>query len=367
MSVVNKMLQDLEARSAEGNVVQANYTPSQSPRVTLVTMAVAIVILVAAIIGFVLLDGQAHVADGNVPASGLSTRDTVPAQQAGMAVPTPHIDMSAPAPTQPDNPIAESDTTPAEAEPAQDAVVMARAPVVDTQVAKSEPLQVEKNSQPDASEGTDSEAKVLSEPSQTFTKSSGTRSTQSGSLKERARLALRSGSQIEAIGLLQELLSQQPDDPDTRKHLASALFSSGQPEKAENVLLEGLRQHTDSVTIRGMLARLYFSQTHLRQAFDVLAVLDVQHHDIPADVLALRATLAQQLSLHKQAEQDYRALLSKQPDNAQWWLGYGVVNERLQKFSEALASYQKVKELGPLTEDVMVFVDTRVRALTEVD
>ena len=84
------------------------------------------------------------------------------------------------------------------------------------------------------------------------------------------------------------------------------------------------------------------------------------------DFVSFRASLAEKIKRYDVARSDYRQLLESQPEESRWWLGYAVSLERLEENSGALQAYQRVASLGQLPQDVMQFVQQRIRFLAGI-
>jgi len=177
-----------------------------------------------------------------------------------------------------------------------------------------------------------------------------------------ADLAMQSGNKELAAGLLQSVIDIEPRNLDARKKLSSLLFAQGRAAQASELLAQGLKLSPSDNAMRLMQARLLFRTDNADKALGLLK----QHPAgvIPNDeLLSFRAVLADKQGDYAQSLLDYKQLMIQQPDTARWWLGLGVSQDKQGLKQEAVASYKKVKQLNQLSEQVLSFVEQRLAAL----
>ncbi|WP_371193515.1 tetratricopeptide repeat protein [Glaciecola sp. SC05] len=182
------------------------------------------------------------------------------------------------------------------------------------------------------------------------------------SLREQARIALNDDDIKGALSALETLIFEYPEDIRARKQLASLLFSHHGVERAYQILKDGLVLTPADNAMRVMLARVAFKTGNYQDAHNALA-----EHPFPnlADVelISFRAALAERLSQYENAYEDYKLLVAREPRNAKWWLGLGVSQDKLKLVQPALESYRQAKDLKQLPTQVDTFVDQRIAAL----
>ncbi|MDO6713223.1 tetratricopeptide repeat protein [Aliiglaciecola sp. 2_MG-2023] len=184
-------------------------------------------------------------------------------------------------------------------------------------------------------------------------------------LKQQVQIALKRGDDRTAINLLEKLVEVTPENTTARKRLASMLFAQGNHDKADKTLQKGIDLYPGNLELRIMQARLYDQLKKPVQGFELLMAHTVSAFQAP-DYVAYRATLAQKANKFEQAKLDYQQLAKSQSANAKWWLGLAVVEERLGNMSEALEAYRHVKQLSQMSVEVEEFVEQRIRYLAEV-
>ncbi|WJG09705.1 tetratricopeptide repeat protein [Aliiglaciecola sp. LCG003] len=181
-------------------------------------------------------------------------------------------------------------------------------------------------------------------------------------LRQQVQIALARGDDDSAIELLKKLLQVAPDNDAARKRLASMQFANGNQLQADHVLIEGMSRQPDNYDLRLMRARLYVQMKNPIKAHDLLAQYNLNAVQAP-DYISYRASLAQKVERFAQARLDYLALTQSQPANAKWWLGLAVAEERLDHRQPALEAYQHAKELNQLSSEVSKFVEQRIQYL----
>lgn len=185
-------------------------------------------------------------------------------------------------------------------------------------------------------------------------------------LSQQVQIAIKRGDERIATELLEKLVTLSPDNEKARKRLASMLFSQGKHDQANGVLQQGIELQPDNHELRLMQAKLYVQMKNPSKAHELLA-----NHTISAvqamDFVSYRAALAQRVERFSAAKQDYLELTELQPANAKWWLGLAVAQERLGNTKMALQAYKNAKQLAQLSVEVDKFVEQRIQYLAGVN
>jgi tetratricopeptide (TPR) repeat protein len=186
--------------------------------------------------------------------------------------------------------------------------------------------------------------------------------SQLSSLRAKAYMASQENDEARVVLLLNEILLIAPQEMRTRKQLAALLFSKNQLSEAKNVLSQGILQTPADSSLRLMLSRIFFRLGDLSQAFTVLA-----EHPYSAlandDLLSFRAALAEKTGNYDIAQQDYLVLVQRNPNDAKWWLGLGVSQDKQKLAEQAISSYQQAQSLNQLSQQVDTFVAKRIQLL----
>jgi MSHA biogenesis protein MshN len=191
--------------------------------------------------------------------------------------------------------------------------------------------------------------------------SDGAKSELSG-LRALAHLASEQGDDARVISLLHQILAIDATEIKTRKQLAALLFSKSMFIDAQTLLTAGLRQTPADSSLRLMLSRIHFKAGNNVDAFNVL----VQHpyNQLANDeLLSFRAALAEKIGEYEIAQQDYQLLVTRNPLEAKWWLGLGVAQDKQRLSEKAIGSYQQAQQLNQLPAPVETFVQERIQLL----
>jgi MSHA biogenesis protein MshN len=365
MSVVNKMLRDLEARKSRGEEVDANYHPPQNKHTkSLISVALLLGIVM---IAFAFMYGDSlyeeNKASKNTAASVTNRMVVIPQekrqvplqlQAASTQMTTTEI---APKPMVVSNNIGLPNDLPDKKH------IPLNAPrgTLD----KSVSIQSIKVKNQDKQSVFVSESKDQTPPEQisSFSMSGVGQENNTSHLRQRIFDSLNNDNFDLAQSLLSDLLAIDPNNIKTRKKLASLLFAQGNYIQSEQLLAQGIKLHPAQSDLRLMLARLYMAQKKSAQAIDILAKFQPSTAN-QVEYLAYRASLAQQLKQTQLAMSDYLVLTKIEPGNARWWLGLAIIRDQLGERTIALQAYNKANELGQLDGSVDDFIQQRISVLT---
>ena len=181
-------------------------------------------------------------------------------------------------------------------------------------------------------------------------------------LEQRIRLSLKNGDTATAIKDLNSLIALEARNASARKRLASLEFAQGNPTRAAFLLDQGIKLSPNDSSMRLMQARLLFRENRNTQALTLL--IDHPKNMIADDeLLSFRAALAEKQKDYVTSLQDYAVLLQRQPNNARWMLGLAISQDKQKMYKEAVVTYKKVKSSNQLSAQVVSFVDGRLAAL----
>lgn len=166
----------------------------------------------------------------------------------------------------------------------------------------------------------------------------------------------------QAIRDYREILSIDLRNHEARKKLAVLHYSNDENGAASVVLNEGIELAPERVDFRLMLARLFYREKKLKQAYAVLAQIEpeVQQN---LDYYGLKATVAQELELNAESSHLYGRLVIFEPNRAQWWLGLAVSLDRMGQNDGALRAYENAADLRQLSASVNDFIRQRILEL----
>jgi MSHA biogenesis protein MshN len=181
-------------------------------------------------------------------------------------------------------------------------------------------------------------------------------------IEQRIQLSLKNGDTASALKDLNNLLALEPRNASARKRLSSLEFAQGNPKRAAFLLDQGIKLSPNDSSMRLMLARLLFRENRNAQA---LAILNEHPSGVIADndLLSFRAALAEKQKDYATSLEDYAVLLQRQPGNARWMLGLAISQDKQKMIEQAVITYKKVKSSNQLSAQVVSFVDGRLAAL----
>lgn len=183
---------------------------------------------------------------------------------------------------------------------------------------------------------------------------------------QRAQLLYQQGMEMMSTGhgrmaleRLQQALVIQPTLMAARVQAVTLLGEHGQHAEAEALARDGLALAPGEAQLSYLLARSLAGQG---DAPGALAVLDRSASPGP-DAFGLRAGLLSQQGDFRRASADYEKAVRLQPGNSLWWLGLGVALEAQGQPQQARRVYARAQSLGMDSHDLNVFLDQKLAAL----
>lgn len=147
-----------------------------------------------------------------------------------------------------------------------------------------------------------------------------------------------------------------------REALYVAYRRQGRIAEAEGVLRDGLALADEPARFAKLLARELAARDARTEALQVLAIeippvtRDPEYH-------ALRGALLQQEARYADALPVYEGLVRHYPDNSTWLAGLGMAQEQTGNLVGARNSYTRALQAGALTATVQEYVQSRLAAL----
>ncbi|MDO6577429.1 tetratricopeptide repeat protein [Alteromonas stellipolaris] len=418
MSVVNKMLKDLEAREGVEQP-QARYEAPQKKPVSALTVVVALLVIVTiALVTWVLLNPAPSVSSSVISSESPPVSPTVLASESRSITDIDEVASSEQSSAVLAASLPASLSTPsnASAQPSTESRVVQNddmdaqqilsktvqtsapvAPVTFSETAKNiEGKEGEPQKSPSSVAATNANPNPITSPdinatgiaeAQTTSKSvdrlktvesapvpsfskqvDNTRSAPA--IEEQVRLALNNNDYNTAIGLMQQKVQSHPSDSGAKKKLASLLFASGQIDQAQALLQRMLVNTPDDHSVRLMLSRLYVKQGLTKIAIqNASEAVSSPSNPLTIELLSFRANLLQQHSVFDKSLNDYLALTKRRPLEPKWWLGAAISADSLQHSALALSAFSQVIQIDTqqtLSPDVHHYVQERIARLREV-
>lgn len=177
---------------------------------------------------------------------------------------------------------------------------------------------------------------------------------------ERGKKALDANDLKTAIQEFESALRYQPENDDSRKRLAALYYGKEDVRNAIEVLQQGIRLNESGQELRIALAKLLIRENQPEAALSPLLYLP---DNAKNSYLELRAALAQQVKNNPVAAETYQILTERAPDNARWWLGLAIQQERNSEFNSAFGSYQQAISKVGVSKQTQAFIRDRLKLL----
>jgi len=178
----------------------------------------------------------------------------------------------------------------------------------------------------------------------------------------RAVNLVNQGRIAEGMDGFRRALEIDPGHDAARQTMVALLLEAKRVDEAAASLQEALALNTENTGFAMLLARIMVESNDIPTALFVL-----QRHAAPPDrnpdFHAFAAALFQRLDRHKEAIEQYQAALRLAPSAGIWWLGLGISFQAVEQPKEALEAFTRAKSAGNLAPDLLGFVEQRLRQL----
>ncbi|MEE9280439.1 MAG: AAA family ATPase [Myxococcota bacterium] len=172
-----------------------------------------------------------------------------------------------------------------------------------------------------------------------------------------------SGRDAEAAEVLRTLLDHHPEHQRAREARAAVLIRTGRLDEAVDELETGMVLAPGHPAFAKLRARILSQQGTPDEGLELLQrsppplAQDPEYH-------ALIAALYQKLGEHGLAADLYRLVLGVEPQNAAWWMGFGISLEGEGAAESALLAYRAAAALSELGPETQRYVESRIAALS---
>jgi MSHA biogenesis protein MshN len=361
MSLINKMLQDLDARRGSGMAPHQalpllRAKQRRGPQMVVGGLAV---LAGAAVIGAAGYAGWRYLKTGAPGKFGTQQAQAPtaapPAPPLAAAVATAAVPIAAPAPAR-KTPAAAPEQRPAEvvqaaaplaAQPEPNAEVAERAPPPQPAVAV-QPARVVKGGR-----GVPAAALPAVRESTPQQKAEGE--------YKRATSVLAEGRIGEAIAALMQALDHDPRHEPARQTLVGLLLEARRSEEAMRVLQAGLALDARQPNVAMLLARLQLERGG--------PAIETLQRTLPyaagnPDYHAFLAGALQREQRHREAIEQYQLAVRGAPQNGVWWMGLGISMHAEKRNPEALDAFQRARSGGGMSPELLSFVERRLQQLS---
>ncbi|MFM2599400.1 tetratricopeptide repeat protein [Vibrio fortis] len=180
----------------------------------------------------------------------------------------------------------------------------------------------------------------------------------------RAKKALDANNLNGALQGFTEALRYTPRDEEVRQKLAILYFGKGDTRRAYELLQAGIRLNNDSEALRLGLSKLLVKADQSEAALSPLLYLP---NNASKEYLAMRAALSQKAQQETIALESYQKLTEIEQDNARWWLGLAIQQERQLMFEQAKQSYQNALVRVGISSQSQSFIRDRLKVISDLE
>ncbi len=173
---------------------------------------------------------------------------------------------------------------------------------------------------------------------------------------------LHQGRSGEAQEKFRLALNHLPGHSGARQALVALLLQARRTGEAEQVLREGLSANGAQPGLAMALARMQVDRGDTTGAVETLQ-RSASAAAGSADYSAFLAALLQRQSRHTEAVDHYQSALSQAPGSSLWSMGLGISLQALNRQTEARGAYQRALAGNSLTPELQAFVSQQLRQL----
>ncbi|MGK5027279.1 tetratricopeptide repeat protein [Janthinobacterium sp. RB2R34] len=171
---------------------------------------------------------------------------------------------------------------------------------------------------------------------------------------------LQDGRVDDAMNGLQRTLQRDPRHQGARETLVRLLLEAQRPDEAVRQLQQSLALDPKQPAQAMMLARL-----QLDRSGGGAAALDTLKRSLPfagehLDYRAFLAGVLQREQHYREAAEQYQLALQSAPDNSVWWMGLGIALQADNQAVQAKAAFERAKALQTLSPQLQAFVERKL-------
>lgn len=178
----------------------------------------------------------------------------------------------------------------------------------------------------------------------------------------KAIMVLKQGKAIEAIAGLELALQLDAYHAAARQALVGILLEQNRQDDALRWAREGMQLDSSQIGLAMILARLQVEKGELRPAIETLE-RTLPYAADRAEYQAFLAALLQRDGKHKLAAEHYLQALQRVPQNGVWWMGLGISFQAEHRTAQAVEAFKRAKATNSLSPELLTFVDGRLAQL----
>ncbi|MCX7149735.1 MAG: tetratricopeptide repeat protein [Rhodocyclales bacterium] len=176
----------------------------------------------------------------------------------------------------------------------------------------------------------------------------------------RGVLAQRQGNAEDAAGSYRAALTHYPEHAAARQTLAALLIDAKHFDDAEELLRKGAELAPVRMASTLALARLKVERNQAPEALELLQK-NAASGERSAEYQGFAAALLNRAGRAAEAVEHYQAATRLAPNEGRWWAGLGIALDAAGKSPEAREAYQKARALPGLPADLAQHIEQRLR------
>jgi len=170
---------------------------------------------------------------------------------------------------------------------------------------------------------------------------------------------LQQGRKEDAEQHLRSALTTHPEHIKARELLAGLELQNGRWREAQQDLEQGLAKVPAYYPFAQLLARVYVDHGSDQKAMAVMESSRQAGGRSP-DYMAFLAELYRRSGKHAEAVKAYAEAINLNPQEGRWWLGMGISQEANQDWKAASEAYQRAIGSGGLDDNLMQYAKQRL-------
>ena len=170
------------------------------------------------------------------------------------------------------------------------------------------------------------------------------------------------GRIAEGMDAFRSALGFDPSYEAARQTQVALLLEAKRMDEAARLLQEGIALNPSNAAFVMLMARIMVERNDIGGALALLQQHAPAAGAANADYHAFAAALYQRLGRHGEAVAEYGAALRVAPGSGVWWVGLGISQEAQQRAAEAADSFRRAKDTGNLSTELAGFVERKLKA-----